>query len=624
MKIYACDFETTTTDPQNVEIWSSCEIEIGEHVESSEENCTWQSTMSKFFDWMKSIGDDACLYFHNLKFDGSYILDYLCKSDEWKLAATSSGELLENVLDRKKFSEKFKNHMYTYCVTDKNVIYYIKLNIDDKIIMIKDSLKLLPFSLSQIGKSFKTEHQKLEMEYSDKPPGYTPTPDEMKYIYNDVLVLKEGLEKYAEVACEEINELSLTIGSHCMKQYKKGVGYREFRATYPSPEKSKLPTGETYDTYVRRSYHGGWCYLKPEYKYHPIMSSGYVYDVNSLYPSVMHSASGCFYPVGRGHYEPGPVSKSLEEQYKSGKIYFFIRFSCEFFIKKDHLPTVQIKNDYLYDSTEWLTTSTVRGIPNVVTLTMTATDYYLFREQYDVKNLTIIDKVYYRAKKGIFDNYINYWYKIKQTATGALRQLAKLMLNNLYGKFSTSAAANYITYDVSETDILSSTTHERREPDRAVYIPIGSAITSWARNFTIRHAQANFAQFVYADTDSLHMIGNKTDAVDIIEHPTNLCCWKNETTWNSAVFSGQKRYIEHVVEEDCEKVDKPYYNVKCCGMGREAKQALSGWLENGQKTYSDFRPGLVVPGNIKGHRVNGGIFLESKDFTFRKKRYEIL
>lgn len=221
----------------------------------------------------------------------------------------------------------------------------------------------------------------------------------------------------------------------------------------------------------------------------------------------------------------------------------------------------------------------------------------------------------------MFDDYINYWYKIKQTSKGAMRTLSKLMLNNLYGKFSTSARADYITYS-ADSGILKSETHERVEEKRAVYIPIGAAITSWARNFTIRHAQANYPNFVYADTDSLHMIGDKTAAKDIIEHPTALCAWKNETTWDSAVFSGQKRYIEHVIAEDCERIDEPYYNVKCCGMGKEAKKELTRQLENGKKSYKDFRPGLVVPGNLRGHRVNGGIYLQIQDFTFRKRKYE--
>lgn len=621
MKTFACDFETTTDDPYHVQVWSACEIEVGSHVESAEKNCTWQPNMDKFIAWMcRQATEDICLYFHNLKFDGSYILDYLTKSADWHAAMDSNGKLLENTLSRKQFAAVFADHAYTYCVSDKNVMYYIKLKIGDCTVEIRDSLKIMPFPLAAIAKSFGTEHKKLEMDYGKKGPGYIPTDAEKQYIYNDVLVLKEGLEVYSSVAGEMIGELSLTIGSHCMRQYKHGLDNKKFNYLFPKQIDKILPTGENADMYVRRSYKGGWCYLKPQYQYRPIHACGYVYDVNSLYPSVMHSASGCYYPVGNPTYCAGAPSQAVEDMYKRGRIYYFIQVTCEFAIKPRHLPTVQIKNDTLYDSTKWLTTSDVRGIPNAVTLTMTATDWHLFLDHYDVKNLTVIDYVYYKARKGIFDDYINYWYGLKQKSKGAMRTLAKLMLNNLYGKFSTSARADYITYS-SEGGKLVSTTHERVEEKRAVYIPVGAAITSWARNFTIRHAQSNYDNFVYADTDSLHMLGNKRDASDIVEDPVALCAWKNETTWDSAVFSGQKRYIEHVTEEDCEPC-QPYYNVKCCGMGKVSKKILTNALEERTKTYADFRPGLVVPGNLRGQRVCGGIYLKTQDFTFRKRKNE--
>lgn len=35
---------------------------------------------------------------------------------------------------------------------------------------------------------------------------------------------------------------------------------------------------------------------------HRTITLGKVYDVNSLYPSMMHSVSGNYYPYGRGQY----------------------------------------------------------------------------------------------------------------------------------------------------------------------------------------------------------------------------------------------------------------------------------------------------------------------------------
>lgn len=636
MRTYACDFETTTDNPNKVEVWSACEIEVGKRIKSKEENCMRQNSIENFMSWItKTIDesyDDITLYFHNLKFDGSYILDYLIKSHKWKLCATRSKELYENIMSRKEFKYTFKNGMFTYCVSDKNVMYYIKLKHNKFTCTIKDSLKLMPFELRKIAKDFETEHKKLEMRFENKYPGYTPTEDELHYIYNDVLVLKEALEKYSEMTNEDISEIALTIGSHCMKQYKHEIDYKKFQKMFPSQVEEKTPCGDSFDSYIRKSYKGGWCYLKPEMQYKIINEKGYVFDVNSLYPSVMHSSSDCFYPVGKGHFIEGEPSKAIIDLYNQGKIYFFIRFSCEFEIKENHLPTIQIKGTYEYNPTEWLISSDIidhkrenRHIPNQVTLTLTCTDYFLFLDHYNIKNVSYDSYIYYKAKAGLFDEYINYWYTIKKNSKGSMRSLAKLMLNNLYGKFSTSVDADYITYSISPStnSLIADKVHPRKDAERAVYIPVGSAITSWARNFTIRHAQANFDHFIYADTDSLHMTGNKKDANDIKESPTELCCWKNESNWDYAIFSGQKRYIEHVTHEDGNPVDS-YYNVKCCGMGKEAKKELIKEIENKKKTLSDFRPGLVVPGNLKGHRVDGGIYLQPKNFTFRKKRYEMI
>lgn len=379
--------------------------------------------------------------------------------------------------------------------------------------------------------------------------------------------------------------------------------------------------GETYDSYVRKSYHGGWCYVNPKIKGKVIREKGGVYDVNSLYPSVMHSESGCFYPRGKGCLRAGGLDKDEKQAYKKKHLYYFIRFKCSFEIKPDHLPTVQIKGDPLYDGSVWLTTSKIydkrnnEWLNHDVIMTMTCTDFDLFLDHYDVTDLEIYDHINYRTQTGVFDDYINYWAEIKKKSKGALRTFAKLMLNNLYGKFSTSPEADYIIYYL-EGGLLKSDTIDMDDPSKGVYIPVGSAITSWARNFTIRTAQKNFDRFCYADTDSIHFIGSYKDMVGIVEHPTNFCCWKNETTWDKAIFAGQKRYIEEVIEEDHEPCEK-YNNIKCCGLNENAKQCLDTFLQCGKYDYDIFREGLMVSGNIKSRRVEGGIFLTEQAFTFR-------
>lgn len=630
--VYAADFETTTDNEEKVEVWSAESIEVNPLVPSESKYCHHQTNIKDFIKFLGDVGSFGCdiiCYFHNLKFDGSYILNFLTTSKEFRLFSYESGDQ-ERLLDRDKVANKFKMYSgnYTYMISDKNVIYSIIIKIGKATIEFRDSLKLLPFSLRKIAKDFGTEHKKLEMDYGNKQPGYEPNEEEMKYIENDVFVLKEALQILAKMSECKINELPMTIGAMAMNEYKQlhraEFGKEGWQKMFPSQTGTIQGSieGLTYDEYVRHSYKGGWCYVKPDIQGKVLRQPGFVYDVNSLYPSMMESESGSFYPVGEGTYYGGDFTDQEIKDLDKGKKYGFLHVQCEFHIKEKHLPCIQIKSDILYDSTEWLSTSDVylkkidHWEKNVVDLYLTYIDWKLIQKHYNLTNVKVISHLTYNTMTGIFDVYINKWAKIKQTSKGAKRQFAKLMLNNLYGKFSTSPDSSYMvcSYDTEKDRVVRNPVLLYDEK-RAVYIPVGSAITSWARNFTISHAQDNFDIFCYADTDSIHCIGNKTEAVGIKEHPTAFCAWKNETNWDAAIFAGQKRYIEKVVEEDGEPVDW-YYNIKCCGMGQAPKETLDKWLRNGDVELSDFKKGLRVPGNLKGHIVNGGTYLKEQWFEF--------
>lgn len=632
-KYYVADFETTTDNANEVAVWSANMIQIGKSIKCIHENCMHDTNMDEYINRVSNMSryDNLIIYFHNLKFDGSYILDYLERSEKWK-------QYGEDTLDDRKYGTKYMHDfMYTYTVTDMNVFYQITLKVYGHFVEIRDSLKLLPFSLAEIASGFNTEHKKLEMDYSHKQPGYIPTNEEMRYIDNDVFVLKEGLEKFLEITGRTvIDGFPMTIGSECFSEYKNifEVEHLEkFREFYPLQIKQcAILENCTFEDYIRRSYKGGWCYVSDRVKGVVLQGMGYVYDVNSLYPSVMHSKSKSFYPYGRGYYKAGDLDRSEQEFYKQHSLYYFLHVACEFNIKPGYLPTIQVKGDARYKSTEWLKTSDIvncktgEKIPCKLDLYLTCVDWELMQEHYIIKNSQIVSHISYCAQSGDFDSYIDKWYEIKQANRGAKRTLAKLMLNNLYGKFGQSQDQSYNIYHV-ENDILHSERVEYEDEKRIKYIPVASAITSWARNFTIRHAQENYNCFCYADTDSLHMIGDYRNAKGIVEHPTALCAWKCESTWNRAIFTGQKRYIEHVVEEDHRKCEE-YDNIKCCGMSKGAKEYLAGMLYAKRYAsfgmvvddfdYSYFKPGLSVPGNLRGKRVKGGIFLLEQPFILRE------
>lgn len=130
----------------------------------------------------------------------------------------------------------------------------------------------------------------------------------------------------------------------------------------------------------------------------------------------------------------------FEGKYKDDKVYnlYIQMITCTFEIKKDKLPTIQIKNTRIFNGNEYLENSGIEP----VCLVLTNIDLELFLEQYNVYELEFICGWKFKGMNGIFTSYIDKWIERKNKATiegnKGQRTLAKLMLNSLYGKFATS------------------------------------------------------------------------------------------------------------------------------------------------------------------------------------------
>ena len=127
---------------------------------------------------------------------------------------------------------------------------------------------------------------------------------------------------------------------------------------------------------------------------------------------------------------------------------------------------------------------------STVELTLTCVDFKLFLEHYNVYGLKILDGMYFNAISGIFDVYIDKYRKLKMESKRAKRTLAKLFMNILNGKMASSPTSNYKIVLPHENALKFMTIlGNTKKPG---FNPVGAAITSYARNFTIRAAQANF------------------------------------------------------------------------------------------------------------------------------------
>ena len=650
-RTFICDFETTVYSGQtSTDVWAAACVEM------NTEDVQIFHSIGEQFDYFESLKSNVIAYYHNLKFDGSFWLYYLLIVKGFRQAVE---HLSAEPYDVKWLQNKrMSNNTVKYSISDRGLWYTITIKIKGGfIIELRDSLKLLPFSVAEIGKSFKTKHQKLTMEYEGfRYPGCNITPEEQEYIANDVLVVKEAMEIMFNQGHDR-----LTIGGCCLNEYKNIMKSStkfelDYDEMFPDLYQIKIDPEDygcrSAGEYVRKSYRGGWCYLVKG-KEHKIYKNGTTADVNSLYPSMMSSESGNRYPVGTPRFWKGdfiPDAALQEDKY------YFVRVKTRFYIKPGKLPFIQIKNSLLYRGTESLESSDVydyktekyysyytdhTGIKHDtrVELTLSMTDYTLIKEHYDLVDFEILDGCYFGAMTGIFDEYIDKYKKIKMQSKGAIRQIAKLFLNNLYGKMATSTDSSFKLAILKEDGSLGFIPIVRNDKCPG-YIPCGCAITSYARNFTIRAAQENYygvdsPGFIYADTDSIHCDLPAEELRGIKVDPVEFNHWSLESYWDVAVFARQKTYIEHITHADQELLDTPKNIIKCAGMPPRCKELLDLSFQDRMcpvyntkeyttnelnflfdknkkpilRTYEDFNVGLKIPSKLMPKRIPGGTLL---------------
>ena len=601
MKYYVADFETTTIEENcHVWAWAVCEV-------SNKDNIVMGRTIDEFIEWCKSHKTNEKVFFHNLKFDIQYVLAWLFRNG------------FRHV---EKQTEK-DTKTFTTLISDKGMYYtceviFEKKGRNVKKITFQDSLKLIPLSVDAIAKSFKLQQQKGHIDYTahdNLPEGSPITKEEEEYIKNDVQIVAHAVNFFHSQGLDK-----MTIGSCALAEYKKLITKKSFERWFPPPQ---------YHDDVKQSYRGGFTYLNPKFA-EKTVGKGIVLDVNSLYPSVMYD---CYLPFGTPIFFKG--------KYEEDNIYplYTQMIRCQFEIKKGKIPTIQIKHSAFFHGNEYLTSSN----DEEVVLCLNSVDLELFFDHYHVYNLEYMSGWKFKATKGLFTAYIDKWsankIKAKEEGNHGLYLISKLFLNSLYGKFGTdNKVRSKIPYMHEDGTIH----YYDGEPEakEGIYIAMASFITSYARLKTISSAQrimdnnankVSKAQFVYADTDSLHIVLNgeseeqffSTCGLDI--DSTKLGAWDHEATFNKAKFLRQKCYIEdHIISEE------EYNN----GIGSETaflfskdkegfyrlKITVSGMPSGCYKevTFKNFKIGASYSGKKQPKIVKGGVILREVDFTIKK------
>ena len=496
--------------------------------------------------------------------------------------------IVHKIKDKKERADK----TFTTLISDMGLFYQIEVYFEvgkkTKKVTFIDSLKIINQSVESMPKTFKIPENKLEIDYNEpREIGHELTGEEIAYIKNDVVIVAKALKYLFDMGLTK-----MTAGSNALSEYKEIMKLNRFRNLYK-------PLNYEIDKDIRRAYRGGFTYLNPIYKNKDV-ASGEVLDVNSLYPSVMYKE---ILPFGEPFFYVG--------EYKEDKVYplYIQRLTCSFKIKEGKIPTIQIKHSRFVDN-EYLTDSGEEP----VALTLTSVDLKLFLEQYDVWDLNYESGWKFKGMRGLFTEYIDKWIKVKNEATisgnKGMRQVAKIMLNSLYGKFATSLdVQSKIPY--LENDIVKYKLGEKDTKD-GVYLPMGAFITAYARDKTIRTSQAikdysskkyGVDMYCYSDTDSIHTILPIEELKQFCEiDDVELGKWAHESHFTRAKFIRQKTYLEEIDGE---------IQITCAGLPQRCYD---------QVTWDNFKEGLKVDGKLSFKHVQGGVILVETEFTIKEDK----
>lgn len=555
MRTYTADFETTT-DPSDCRVWAYavCDVRNPDFV-------VYGNSIGDFIEWCRASAN-CQLYFHNLAFDGAFIMDWL-ERNGWLW-----------VEDAKHVSDQ----TYTTLISDMNQVYQITLYFTNYFkVKIYDSFKVIPLSVKRMAKDYGLDEGKGELDYEAyREPGHELTDEEKDYIRRDVQIVAKVLVDFIDEGLTK-----MTAGSNALYTYKKMLGGdKGFRRMYPV-----LSSEE--DSFIRKAYRGGFTYVNPKHQAKEL-GKGIVFDVNSLYPSVMHDE---MLPYGKPEWFDG------EPEPSSRRPLWVAAVCCRFKLKPGHIPCIQLKGNFRFKQTEYIEKSGVE-----VVFTVTNVDWELIKMQYELRNVRWLGGYMFKANEWQFKEYVDKYTEQKVQAAkdgkSGKRQIAKLMLNSLYGKFATRIEVRGRKPVLMDDDVVHYVDLEPEER-KPVYLPVGVFVTAYARFKTITSAQAVYDRFVYADTDSLHLLG--TEIPDVLDvDPYRLGAWKHESTFTRAKFLRAKCYTEEI--------------------GDSLSTHVAGMPSNvhSQVTLDNFDLGATYEGKLYQKRVPGGIVLVPGEMQIRE------
>ena len=556
--VYTFDFESNNSKENidneitNIWLWDICKLDTLEHITGY--------TLDDFFKQLYKIAP-ATLYSHNLKFDGAFIIDYLLKNG------------FKHTTERKINKGEFAT-----LISETKIFYSIKVCLDDKrnaakkTIEFRDSTKKLIGTVEDIAKSYNLPIKKGEIDYRKyRPVGYKPTKEEIEYILNDTEIIARALIPQYKIGMDK-----LTTASDTLAMYKRQIG-KYFDILFPVLDID-------IDSYIRKSYRGGLVLVDERISGKTINQPVFVYDVNSMYPFHMSEKS---LPFGTPIYYKG--------KYRKDKRYniFIQRIEVCCKVMPGYKPTVLMKNPLYSKQLSYLTDT--EG--EMIELTLTSVDLELLLKHYEIFDITYIDGYKFQSSTNLLKSFIIPLYEKKCVTTGAEREITKLLLNALYGKFATNpkhiSKIPYLDGDIVKYK------NSDMEIGKPIYTALSSFVTAYSRQQLLTTIQNNYDNFVYCDTDSVHLLSEiQGEIVDKVK----LGAYKKECVYVKSKYLAQKTYFG--ITEDGKN------EIKIAGCPKNVKEQI---------TFENFKFESVFDGKLLPKTVKGGVVLVPHTFTLKRR-----
>lgn len=556
-------------------------------------------------DFMNSVlksKEDLKFYVHNLSFDiKPFLLHFIDNMEGKRITKTVYEKTMRSYIDNEKYTLNIlnENHQkdmdeFTYdALIKENSFYKCRMRGNYGVIEFLDTYKLFPFSLKKCSKELiKLILPKEDLDYTKERKLFeTLEYNEKRYIYNDVYSLKYLVKTYCQdgitISDRFIKFDKLTISGQTFSNFKEFLheDYLNKENCFENDDVYDLVDNKLYmtnyynqkseknkqqlvfeamfpklnfftDSFLRKSYYGGLSYVERDNckKYEKMVDkTGNVYDVNSLYPFTMETFP---LPYGQPIFNKKPY-KNMSENFKSKYPLYVQEITVyKLDVKKNKINFLQVKHNKHFNGTECIKNNIVNGKRIPIQLTLTNVTLDLLFECYDVKAYKLGGHMAFQQTHGIFNSYLSFWKKVKIENEGALRFIAKLFQNSLYGRFGMRGTSDIVYADSDNGKFVIDYDIKDVVGD-AIYLPIATFITSYAKRYLCNAINSNYKNFMYCDTDSIHLIGSEVNGITL--HKKKYGAWDNEMTFTDAKYLGQKRY--------CEKnIKNGKWEIKCCGL----------------------------------------------------------